>query len=205
MRVDFGSGWDVIREPRSPAEHQRIKWFISNISTSIHMTDIPALVQQSQKQLTIAISINLPIHDINGQMLQPQLFELLITLNMPSFLASSIWNSYIFPPGGHSNTWRWWGTSVLLTPVFDIFRSHWVPFLCPTQSYWPPISAQKIGLSLSHLVPEIFDLKLVYFSQKSAIWHFWSNLYQFSPWFLILLTPFFIVIRSFWPLIFTKL
>ncbi len=79
------------------------------------------------------------------------------------------------------------------------------PFLCPTRSYWPSLSAEKIGLSLLHLVPEIIWHKVWYiFSQISVIWHFWSNLYQLSLLFSILLTLFFIVIISFWPLIFTK-
>ncbi len=46
-------------------------------------------------------------------------------------------------------------STYVLHPVFYIFRSHWVPFLCPTRSYWPPLSTEKIGLSLSYLVPEI--------------------------------------------------
>ncbi len=36
-----------------------------------------------------------------------------------------------------------WGTSTLLTPVFDIFQSHWVPFIWQTRSYWPPLYAEK--------------------------------------------------------------
>ncbi len=39
----------------------------------------------------------------------------------------------------HSHTWRWWGTAIILTPVFDIFLSHWVPFLCSTRSCWLPL------------------------------------------------------------------
>ncbi len=42
-----------------------------------------------------------------------------------------------------------------LDPLFDIFRSCWVPFLLPTWFYWPLLSAENISLSLSHLVPEI--------------------------------------------------
>ncbi len=94
------------------------------------------------------------------------------------------------------------GTSALLTPIFDIFRSHWVPFLCPTRSYWPSLSAKKICLSLLHLVSEKTWRKVGLLFHKNL--SFWSNLYQFSHWFSILLTPFFIVIRYFWPFIFTK-
>lgn len=35
---------------------------------------------------------------------------------------------WYYPLGGHSHTWRWYGTSTGLTPFFDILWSHWVPF-----------------------------------------------------------------------------
>ncbi len=106
-----------------------------------------------------------------------------------------------------SHTWTWWGTSTLLPPVFDIFWSYWVPFLCQSRSYWPPLSAEKT-LSLSHLVPEIIWAKIgPIFHKNLSFDHFetFSILYQFSPWFSILLTPFFTVFRSFWPLILQNL
>ncbi len=46
---------------------------------------------------------------------------------------------------------QWW------PPFFDPIRSI---FYTSTQSDWPPLSAEKkIGLSLSHLVPEILGPK----------------------------------------------
>ncbi len=109
------------------------------------------------------------------------------------------------PRGRHSHTWTWWGTSALLTPVFDIFRSHWVPFLCPTRSDWPPLSAEKNQfVYITFTSRNNLSQNWSYFSQISVIWPFWNILYQFYPWFSILLTPFFTVLRSFWPLIFTK-
>ncbi len=83
---------------------------------------------------------------------------------------SSSHNEETYEPGGeggHSRTWRWSGTSTLLTPVFDIFQCHWVLLLCPTRSYWPPLSAEKICLSLSHSVPEIIWPKVGQFFHKN--------------------------------------
>ncbi len=90
----------------------------------------------------------------------------------------------------HSHIWTWWGTSALLTHVFDIFRSHWVPFLCPTRSYWPHFSAEKIGLSLSHLVPEVIWPKVgLKFHTNLSFDHFEA----FVPIFFLL------DFRSNWP------
>ncbi len=47
------------------------------------------------------------------------------------------------------------GTSALLTPVFAIFRSHWMPFYVQLDRIDPLFLQKKIGLSLSHLVPDI--------------------------------------------------
>ncbi len=46
-----------------------------------------------------------------------------------------------------------------MTPVFEIFDP--IGSLCYTssQSDWPLLSAEKNGLSLSHLVPEMFGPK----------------------------------------------
>ncbi len=94
-----------------------------------------------------------------------------------------------FQGGGHSHTWTWWGTSALLTPVFYIFPSLWVPFLSPTRSYWPPLSAEKISLSLAHLVPEI-------------IWHkvglIFHKILSFDH-FEAFCTNFLLDFRSCWP------
>ncbi len=66
---------------------------------------------------------------------------------------------------------------------FTFFRSHWVPFLCPTRSYWPPLSAEKIGLSLSHLVPDIIWPKVGLFFTN--ICHL-TLLKQFVPIFSLI-------------------
>ncbi len=83
-----------------------------------------------------------------------------------SIILPNSWNGTDPRGRGHSHTWRWRGTSALLTLIFDIFRSHWVPFLCLTRFYWPPLSAEKIGLSLSHSVSEIIWPKVgIYFTE----------------------------------------
>ncbi len=71
------------------------------------------------------------------------------------------------------------------------------PFLCPTRFYWPLLSVEIISLSLSHLVLEIIWPKGgLIFHQIPVIWPFWSIWYQSSPCFSILLTSFFIVLKS---------
>lgn len=73
----------------------------------------------------------------------------------------------------------------LITSISDISRSHWVSIL----SHWPSISMEKAALSLSHIVPEIM---------------FGGSLYTFSPWLLIKLTSFFIVLKYFESPLLTK-
>ncbi len=68
---------------------------------------------------------------------------------------------------GHCHTWKWLGTSTLLTPIFDIFLSHWVPFCCLTWSYGPLFMQKQISLSLSHLVSEIIWPKVSLFFHKN--------------------------------------
>ncbi len=34
------------------------------------------------------------------------------------------------PRGGYSHTWAWLGGSLVMSPVFEILRSDWVPILC---------------------------------------------------------------------------
>ncbi len=46
-----------------------------------------------------------------------------------------------------------------MTPVFGIFNPIGSLFYTSSRSDWPPFSAEKIGLSLSHLVPEILGPK----------------------------------------------
>ncbi len=45
-------------------------------------------------------------------------------------------------------------------PRFGDFQSIGSLFYNSTESDWPPLSAEKIGLSLSHLVPEILGPKV---------------------------------------------
>ncbi len=46
-----------------------------------------------------------------------------------------------------------------MTPIFVIFNPNRSLFYTSSQSDWPPLSVEKIGLSLSHLVPEILGPK----------------------------------------------
>ncbi len=46
-------------------------------------------------------------------------------------------------------------------PHFMIVNVIWSLLYGATRSDWPPLSAEKISLCLSHLVPEILDIKLV--------------------------------------------
>ncbi len=64
--------------------------------------------------------------------------------------------------------------------------------LCPTRSYWPPLSAKIIGLSLSHLVPEIIWSKVgILFHKNQSFGHFQAFVLIFSL-ISILLPPLFI-------------
>ncbi len=93
---------------------------------------------------------------------------------------------------------RWWppfwGFSIQLGPHF-ITQHNLID---------PPLSAEKIGLSLSLLVPEILGLKLVYFITKT---YYLTDFKHFVSIYILIfnpIDPFFIDFRSFWPLIFTK-
>ncbi len=88
-----------------------------------------------------------------------------------------------------------------MTPVFEIFDLIGSIFYTSTQSDWPPFSAEKIGLSLSHLVPEILGPKIGGIFSKmyyltdlkhfvSISLHFRSNWPPF-PLILNFLTPHF--------------
>ncbi len=79
-----------------------------------------------------------------------------------------------------------------------IFYPIWSLFYALSWSEWPLLSAEKNGLSLSHLVPEILGPKVGQIFTKMYL-SVLSILYQFSPWFSIQLIPFFTDIRSFWP------
>ncbi len=45
-------------------------------------------------------------------------------------------------------------------PRFRVFQSYWVPILYVNTIRLIPLSAEKIGFSLSHLVPEILGPKV---------------------------------------------
>ncbi len=79
-------------------------------------------------------------------------------------------------------------------------------FLCPTRSYWLPLSAEKISLSLSHLFPEIIWAKIgLIFHKNLSFDHFETFCTNVLLHFRSYWPPFFFtVLRSFWPLIFTK-
>ncbi len=64
----------------------------------------------------------------------------------------------------------------------------------------PPLSAEKISLSLSYLVPEILGPKVgLIFHQNVLFNSFWAVCMNFL-WFSIKLTLSFIDLRSLWPL-----
>ncbi len=73
--------------------------------------------------------------------------------------------------GEHSHTWRWWGTYTLLTPFFDIFRSHLVPCYAQLDLIDPLFPQKKICLSLLHLVPEIKWPKVGIFFHTNLSFH----------------------------------
>ncbi len=90
-----------------------------------------------------------------------------------------------------------------MTPIMGIINPSRFLFYTSTQSNWPPLSAEKITLSLSHLVPEILGPKISFFTKMYYLTDFkhFVNIFSliFNP-----IYPLFIDFRSFWPLIFTK-
>ncbi len=87
-----------------------------------------------------------------------------------------------------------------MTPVFEIFDPIGSIFYTSTQSNWPHFSAEKIGLSLSHLVPEILGPKVgVIFHQNVLFNRFFKHFISIFPSFSIQLTPFSINLKVFVP------
>ncbi len=81
-------------------------------------------------------------------------------------------------------------------PVFEIFNPTGCPFYGSPPSHWPPFSAkQNWFVSITFNYRDRSDFFICYFTVLSI-------LFQFSPWCLIQLTPFFMCLRSFGPLIF---
>ncbi len=88
------------------------------------------------------------------------------------------------------------------TPMFEMFDPIGSLFYAPTWSDCPPLSAGKVSLSLSHLVPEILGPKFgLMFHQMYYLTLFKHFVSSFS---LIFYPFFFFDFRSFLPLIFTK-
>ncbi len=74
-----------------------------------------------------------------------------------------------------------------MTPVFEIFNSIGSLFHASSQSHWPPLSAEKNGLSLLHLVPEILGPKFdLIFHQTVSINFLFDFRYKWAPFTLIL-------------------
>ncbi len=89
-----------------------------------------------------------------------------------------------------------------MTPIFEIFDR-----IGPHCNLIDPLFLQKNQFVSITFSSRYLDLNLVKFFIKMyycIYCNFLSILYQFSPWFSIQLTPFFINLISFWPLIFTK-
>ncbi len=74
----------------------------------------------------------------------------------------SLIHQSIFPGGGGGGVLLYLGMVGRFRsddPLFCNFRSDWVPMLWLNQIRWPPLSAEKLSLSISHLVPEILGHK----------------------------------------------
>ncbi len=54
--------------------------------------------------------------------------------------------------------------------LWDI-QSDWFLFYTSAQSDWPPLSAEKIGLSLLYLVPEIIVLKVLIILHQNVLFN----------------------------------
>ncbi len=86
----------------------------------------------------------------------------------------------------------------MITPVFEIFYLIGSLFMHHHDLIDPLFLLKKIGLSLTHLIPEILGHKFgLIFYQNVLFNSFLSILYQFSPRFSIQLTTFFIDPTSF--------
>ncbi len=87
-----------------------------------------------------------------------------------------------------------------MTPIFDIFYPIGFLFYAFSQSYWLPLCAGKISLSLSYLVSEILGPIVGLILHQNVLFNI---LCQFSPWFviqLIPLTPYSLILDIFDPL-----
>ncbi len=58
-----------------------------------------------------------------------------------------------------------------MSPILLNFLSNWVPILYLNTIRLTPISAKRIGLSLSHLVPEILGPKVGLIFHQNVLFH----------------------------------
>ncbi len=84
-----------------------------------------------------------------------------------------------------------------MNPVLGMFYLTGSLFYGSSWSDWPPLFAEKFGLTPSYLVLETL-IDLIF--HQNVLFKFLCILYKFS----IQLTPLFINLRSFWPIISTK-
>ncbi len=107
-----------------------------------------------------------------------------------------IWGGSGNPILGHGReALRWWppfcGFSVWLGPYF----------IAQHNPINLPLFAEKIGLSLSHLVPETLGPKAGLIFHQNVLFN-WFKAFLIN--FPLIFDPLFIDFKSFWPLIFTK-
>ncbi len=81
--------------------------------------------------------------------------------------------------GGTIPYWNRGGNFRSIDPWFWHVPIPLGPFVCPTRSYWPPLSAEKIGLSLSHLVPEIIWPKVGLIFHKNLLFDHFAPIFSF--------------------------
>ncbi len=97
------------------------------------------------------------------------------------------------------------GNFSLIDPYIFTFSNLGVSSLHgPTWSHWPPLSAEKICLFLSHLVPKIIGLKIALILHQNLSS---DSFKSFCSKFILAFTSVLLIscfIRSFWPLILTK-
>ncbi len=91
---------------------------------------------------------------------------------------------------GYSHTSAWLGDSAVMTLVFEIFDLIWNPL---PGSYWPTLSTDIIGLSLSNLFPGIYSTGLIY--HKNILYNSFYFLRSSWPLFSLVIDIF---APSFW-------
>ncbi len=85
-------------------------------------------------------------------------------------------------------------------PPFGGFSIWWGPYF--TQSDWPPLAAEQIYLSLTHLVPEILGPKIGLIFHHNVLFNRFKAFYINFALIFYAIDLFFIDFKSFWPLIF---